>query len=133
MVVTVIVGLLCLTGALFVLVSAVAMLKARDGLSRINVLSAATGLGMPLIVAGALVCAPAGAIDGTAGFLARAAAKATKLGYDVVAFTDRAIPNVALGRLRNDAGRWLWDLDATRTLGADQVGPALASRRRRRR
>ncbi|WP_122263573.1 cation:proton antiporter [Ornithinimicrobium cerasi] len=55
MVVTVIVGLLCLTGALFVLVSAVAMMKARDGLSRINVLSAATGLGMPLIVAGALV------------------------------------------------------------------------------
>lgn len=55
MVVTVIVGVLCLTGALFVLVSAVAMMKARDGLSRINVLSAATGLGMPLIVIGALV------------------------------------------------------------------------------
>ena len=29
------------------------------------------------IVAGALVCAPAGALDGTAGFLAQAAAKAT--------------------------------------------------------
>lgn len=55
MVLTVVVGVLCLTGAAFVLVSAVAMVKARDGLSRINVLSAATGLGMPLIVLGALV------------------------------------------------------------------------------
>lgn len=55
MVVTIAVGLLCLTGAAFVLVSAVAMVKARDGLSRINVLSAATGLGMPLIVVGAFV------------------------------------------------------------------------------
>lgn len=55
MVVTVLVGVLCLTGAAFVLVSAVAMLKARDGLSRINVLSAATGLGLPLIVVGAFV------------------------------------------------------------------------------
>ena len=34
------------------MVSAVAMLKARDGLSRLNVLSAATGLGLPLIVLG---------------------------------------------------------------------------------
>jgi hypothetical protein len=85
------------------------------------------------IVAGALVCAPAGALDGTAGFLARTAAKASKLGYDVIAFTDRAIPDVALGRLRNESGRWLWDLDATRTLDATQVGPPIASSRRRRR
>lgn len=55
MVVTVVVGILCLAGALCVLVSAVAMLKARDGLSRINVLSAATGLGLPFIVLGAFV------------------------------------------------------------------------------
>jgi hypothetical protein len=85
------------------------------------------------IIAGAIVCAPAGALDGTAGFLARAAEKATALGYAVVAFTDRAIPDVALGRLRNDAGRWVWDLDTTRTLDADQVGPPLPSTRRRRR
>ncbi|MEO6318993.1 MAG: hypothetical protein ABIP36_09445 [Acidimicrobiales bacterium] len=85
------------------------------------------------IVAGALVCAPAGALDGTAGFLARAAAKAVTQGYQVVAFTDRAIPEVALGRLRNEGGRWLWDLDSTRTLEADQVGPPLATNRRRRR
>ena len=85
------------------------------------------------IIAGALVCAPAGALDGTAGFLTRAATKARSMGYEVVAFTDRAIPDVALGRLRNEGGRWLWDLDATRTLDADQVGPPLAPRRRRRR
>jgi hypothetical protein len=85
------------------------------------------------IIAGAIVCAPAGALDGTAGFLARAAAKARAKGYVVVAFTDRAIPDVSLGRLRNDGGRWLWDLDATRTLDADQVGPPLPANRRRRR
>lgn len=84
------------------------------------------------IVAGSIVCAPAGALDGTAGFLSRAAAKAKAKGYDVVAFTDRALPEVALGRLRVDGGRWLWDLDATRTLAADEVGPPLPSRRRRR-
>jgi hypothetical protein len=85
------------------------------------------------IISGAIVCAPAGALEGTAGFLAGAATKALEQGYHVVAFTDRAIPNVALGRLRNDAGRWLWDLDATRTLETDQVGPPLAPSRRRRR
>jgi hypothetical protein len=84
------------------------------------------------IVAGSIVCAPAGALDGTSGFLARAAAKAEAEGFDVVAFTDRALPEVALGRLRNDGGRWRWDLDATRTLAADQVGPPLPPRRRRR-
>lgn len=84
------------------------------------------------IIAGAIVCAPAGALDGTAGFLSRAATKALAQGYTVVAFTDRAIPGVALGRLRNEGGRWLWDLDSTRTLDADQVGPPLASSRRRR-
>lgn len=85
------------------------------------------------IIAGAIVCAPAGALEGTAGFVAHVAAKAKELGYQVVAFTDRAIPDVALGRLRNDGGRWRWDLDSTRTLDADQVGPPLAPNRRRRR
>src|SRR3954447_23856548 len=84
------------------------------------------------IIAGAVVCAPAGALEGTAGFLTQAATKAQAAGYDVVAFTDRAIPGVALGRLRNDGGRWRWDLDGTRTLEANQIGPALPPRRRRR-
>jgi multicomponent Na+:H+ antiporter subunit G len=48
----VLVGILCITGALFVLVSGLGMFKARDGMSRVNVLSAATGVGMPLLAVG---------------------------------------------------------------------------------
>lgn len=87
------------------------------------------------IVAQAVVCAPAGALEGTAGFLERAAQRAAALGDDVVAFTDRALAGVALGRLRNDAGRWVWDLDGTRTLEAADAAAAAsppAARRRRR-
>ncbi len=81
------------------------------------------------IIAGAVVCAPAGALEGTAGFLERAATRATAAGYDVVAFTARALPGVALGQLRNEAGRWLWELDGAREVTSD--GPAPARRRRR--
>ncbi len=84
------------------------------------------------IIAGAVVCAPAGALDGTVGFLTRAAQRAQKEGYDVVAFTDRAVPDVALGRLRNGEGRWIWDVDATHTIDADDVAPPSPRRRRRR-
>lgn len=76
------------------------------------------------IVAGAVVCAPAGAFDGTAGFIEQAAERARHEGYAVVAFTARAIPDVALGRLRNEEGRWLWDLDETTTMGADAAKAA---------
>ena len=48
----VLVGFLCIVGAFFVLVSGLAMFKARDGLSRVNVLSAATGVGMPFLAVG---------------------------------------------------------------------------------
>lgn len=82
------------------------------------------------IIAGALVCAPAGALEGTSGFLSQAAEKATRSGFDVVAFTDRALPDVALGRLRNEGGRWVWDLEVTHTLEAGV--PAAPDRRRRR-
>jgi len=85
------------------------------------------------IVAQAVVCAPAGALEGTAGFLERAAQRATTLGDDVVAFTDRALTGVALGRLRNDGGRWLWDLDGTRTLEPDVAAAAATTSPRRRR
>lgn len=86
------------------------------------------------IVAQAVVCAPAGALEGTAGFLERAAHRAAALGDEVVAFTDRALAGVALGRLRNDGGRWLWDLDGTRTLdSADAAAAATSAPRRRRR
>lgn len=46
------VAVLTLGGALFVLVSAVGMLRTRDAVQRVNVMSAATGVGMPAILAG---------------------------------------------------------------------------------
>jgi hypothetical protein len=86
------------------------------------------------VIAGAVVCAPAGALAGTVGFLTRAAARAAHLGFDVVAFTDRALPDVALGRLRQESGRWLWDLDATHVIdAADAPVPVTTANRRRRR
>lgn len=87
------------------------------------------------IIAGAVVCAPAGALEGTIGFLTQAAERAKKQGYEVVAVTDRAVPEVALGRLRVDGGRWLWDLDATHTIdrGDAEAATATASSGRRRR
>jgi hypothetical protein len=83
------------------------------------------------IIAGAVVCAPAGALDGTIGFLERAAANATGSGHRVVAFTDRALAGVELGRLRNDGGRWIWDLDDVRTIEAAAAATAAAGPRRR--
>ena len=44
------VGALAVGGALMLLVSAVAELRAPDALSRINVLGPATGLGLPMVV-----------------------------------------------------------------------------------
>lgn len=86
------------------------------------------------IIAQAIVCAPAGALEGTIGFLERAAARGAAAGHEVVAFTDRAVPGVALGRLRNEGGRWLWDLDGTRTIdAADAAAASSASPGRRRR
>ncbi len=49
-VLTIAVGFFAITGALCVLISAVAMLRVSDALSRINVLSPATGLGLPAIL-----------------------------------------------------------------------------------
>lgn len=54
-VVQVVVSVLALSGAGLVLVSAVLMLRERDAVSRINCLSPATGLGLPLIVVAAYV------------------------------------------------------------------------------
>src|SRR5690606_23374302 len=76
------------------------------------------------IIAGAVVCAPAGALAGLPGFLEGAAKKAVEDGYEVVAFTARALPDVALGRLRNDAGRWIWDMTGTRNLDAAEAKAA---------
>ncbi len=49
-VITVLVPVLCVVGALLVLLSALAMLRERDAFARINVLGPATGMGLPLIV-----------------------------------------------------------------------------------
>lgn len=86
------------------------------------------------ITAQVIVCAPAGAVDGTRGFLVRAAEAGETKGYEVVAVTDRAVPGVALGRVRTDGGRWIWELDGGRTVGADEAEatPKPAPRRRRR-
>ncbi len=43
-------GVLAIGGAFSVLISAVAMLRVGDGLARVNVLSPATGIGLPAIV-----------------------------------------------------------------------------------
>lgn len=46
---------LLVAGALFFLVSAVAMLRTRDAVSRVNSMSPATGMGLPLILLGAFL------------------------------------------------------------------------------
>ena len=50
-----VVAVLAIGGASCVLVSAIAMLRVGDAVSRVNVLSPATGLGMPMIVLAAFV------------------------------------------------------------------------------
>ena len=52
---TLLVGVFGITGSLIVLASALAMFRVRDALSRINVFSPATGLGLPLIALAAYV------------------------------------------------------------------------------
>ena len=49
------VGVLVVGGSLFFLVSGVAMLRTRDAISRVNCMSPATGMGLPLILLGAFV------------------------------------------------------------------------------
>ncbi len=49
------VGALGITGSLIVLICALAMFRANDALSRINVFSPATGLAMPLILLAAYI------------------------------------------------------------------------------
>lgn len=48
-------GVLAVLGAALVLVSAIAMMRQRDAFARINVLSPATGLGLPFIVVAAFL------------------------------------------------------------------------------
>ncbi|MFC7374817.1 cation:proton antiporter [Brachybacterium sp. GCM10030267] len=55
LVVTVVTAVLLLGGAFWMLTAALSMFHARDALSRINVLSPATGLGLPMIVVAAFL------------------------------------------------------------------------------
>lgn len=55
LVLSVLSAVLLLGGAFWMLTSALSMFNARDALSRINVLSPATGLGLPMIVVGAFL------------------------------------------------------------------------------
>ncbi len=48
-------GILFVLGSLFFLVTAVGILRAQDAISRVNNLSPATGVGLPLIIIGAAV------------------------------------------------------------------------------
>lgn len=54
-VVLVVVAVFAVAGALFFLVTALGMLRSRDAVSRVNNLSPATGMGLPLIIVAALV------------------------------------------------------------------------------
>lgn len=87
------------------------------------------------IVGGVLVCTPAGAVDGTHGFLAAVAGKAREQGWDVLAVSDRAVAGVPLARLRcDDAGRWTIE-DTGTTVTTDRARAASSAKRpvRRRR
>lgn len=53
--VSILIAVLLLGGAFWMLTAALSMFHARDSLSRINVLSPATGLGLPMIVIGAFL------------------------------------------------------------------------------
>jgi hypothetical protein len=81
------------------------------------------------IEVGALVMAPAGTIGGFHGFLGRIVTQAAEAGMRAVVVTDRAVPDAALGRVRLDGGRWLFELDDTTTTTRTAPPP----RRRRRR
>ena len=74
---------------------------------------------------GALVMAPAGTIGGFQGFIARIVEQASAAGLDPVVITDRAIPDAALGKVRIDSGRWMFDLAGVRP---DPEAVAAASR-----
>lgn len=63
------IGLLVVGGAALMLTSAVAMLRAGDALTRINVFSPATGCGLPMIVTGAYLHQVVGGGFGVVGLV----------------------------------------------------------------
>ncbi len=81
------------------------------------------------IEVGAIVLAPAGTIGGFHGFLGQIVNHATEAGLRPVVITDRAVPDAALGKVRLDGGRWLFELEDTIT--TDRTPPPPRRRRRR--
>lgn len=86
------------------------------------------------IVAGVLVCTPAGAVDGTHGFIGAVARQAAEQGWNVLAVSDRAVADVPLARLhRDEYGRW--SIESSGTVDAARAKAASSAQRpvRRRR
>ena len=81
------------------------------------------------IEVGAIVMAPAGTIGGFHGFLGKIVSQAAEAGLRAVVVTDRAVPDAALGKVRLDSGRWLFELDVTTT--TTRTAPPQRRRRRK--
>jgi hypothetical protein len=77
---------------------------------------------------GAVAFAPAGAIGGHVGFIAKVAEKASAQGWSPVTISDRAIPGATFGRARRDGARWVFDLEG---VPAPTITAAPSAHRRR--
>ncbi len=85
------------------------------------------------IASSVLVCAPAGTIDGSDGFVAAVVAQCERAGNEVVIVTDRAYPFGRLVPMRRDGKRWQFDLEgaAPAPEGARRQRAVRPARRRR--
>ena len=104
-------GVLLVAGSLFFLLTAIGMLRSRDAISRVNNLSPATGVGLPLIILGAV-----------AGELARDSLTAVDVVMAVLAIgAALVVSSVASNMLGRAAYRSQRELDP-RTL-SNALGP----------
>lgn len=86
-----VIGVLALLGALFILVSAVAMYLAPDALSQVNMLGPAMGMGLPLLIIAHLVYSWS-----TTGFLLSEVLEA--LGAIIALLVVQAVGSYVMGR-----------------------------------
>lgn len=82
------------------------------------------------IVARAIVCAPAGTVDGTNGWVRAIVGRARELGENVVIVTDRAVGGVPVARLGHSEGRFRFDLDGATEVSLERAAPQWRRRRR---
>lgn len=82
------------------------------------------------IVGRAVVCAPAGTIDGTDGWVNAILERARGNGETVVMVTDRAIGGVPVARLGHSGGRFNFDLAGAQQVSGDRAAPQWRRRRR---